>query len=241
MSKARTTRTFDVSLSSVKRYVGKASYGESLAPKKSPGSAAKLDEKARELLAADLKENPYATLQQRCDYIEAFTGVMVSRSTVCRAIARLGATLKKGGPIATERDEFARVMWEVSVAEVLDPESLVFVDECGIHTSLAPIYGYAPKGERLQLSVPRSRGKNTTLLSSITTEGMGPSLVVEGATTAKVFKAYVEHSLVPSFGAGQVVVMDNLGAHRPKGSGSSSRVGDASCFTYQPTPPITTP
>ena len=102
------------------------------------------------------------------------------------------------------------------VAAAVEPEMLLFVDECGLHTSLAPIYGYAPKGERLRLSVPRSRGKNTTLLSSMTIGGMGPSLAVEGATTARVFETYVEKVLVPSLRVGQIVVMDNLGAHRPK-------------------------
>lgn len=96
------------------------------------------------------------------------------------------------------------------------PESLVFVDEMGVHTALAPTYGYAPKGERLRLSVPRNRGKNTTLLSSMTAGGMGPSLAVEGATTAQVFETYVEKVLAPTLQAGQVVVMDNLGAHKPK-------------------------
>ena len=61
------------------------------------------------------------------------------------------------------------------VAEKIEPERLVFVDECGTHTSLAPLYGYAPRGERLRLSVPPKRGKNTTLLSSMTLSGMGPS------------------------------------------------------------------
>ncbi len=102
------------------------------------------------------------------------------------------------------------------VAAVVQPERLIFVDERGTHTSLAPIYGYAPRGERLHLSVPRSWGKNTTLLSSMTIEGMGPSLTVEGATTARVFETYVEKVLVPSLREGQIVVMDNLGAHRPK-------------------------
>ena len=102
------------------------------------------------------------------------------------------------------------------VAAVVKPERLVFVDECGTHTSMAPLYGYAPRGERLRLSVPRGRGKNTTLLSSMTIEGMGPSPTVEGATTALVFEAYIERVLAPSLCPGQVVVMDNLGAHRPK-------------------------
>ena len=109
-----------------------------------------------------------------------------------------------------------RAAWKVTVAATVEPERLVFVDECGTHTSLAPIYGYAPKGERLRLSVPRKRGKNTTLLASMSLEGMGPTLAVEGATTAVVFEAYVERVLAPSLKEGQVVVMDNLGAHRPK-------------------------
>ena len=96
MSKAQAARTFSVSLSSVKRYANKAGRGESLAPKKSPASALKLDEKARKLLEDDLRERPFATLQDRCDYIETATGLSVSRSTICRAIARLGPTRKKG-------------------------------------------------------------------------------------------------------------------------------------------------
>jgi len=81
---------------------------------------------------------------------------------------------------------------------------------------MALIYGYAPKGERLPLSVPRKRGKNTTLLASMSLVGMGPTLAVEGATTALVFEANVERVLALSLRKGQVVVMDNLGAHRPK-------------------------
>jgi transposase len=96
MSKAQAARTFDVSLSSVKRYANKAARKESLAPKKSPGSAPKLDERARKLLAEDLAERPYATLGQRCDYIEAMTGRSVSRSTMCRVVARIGSTRKRG-------------------------------------------------------------------------------------------------------------------------------------------------
>ena len=96
MSKAQAARTFSVSLSSVKRYVNKADRGESLAPKKRPGSLPKLDERARKLLEDDLRERPYLTLQDRCEYIEVITGLSVSRSTMCRAIARIGPTRKKG-------------------------------------------------------------------------------------------------------------------------------------------------
>jgi transposase len=97
MSKAQAARTFSVSLSSVKRYAEKAKRGESLVPKKRPGAAPKLHEKARTLLEDDLRERPFVSLQERCEYIEALTGLSVSRSTMCRAIARIGPTRKKGG------------------------------------------------------------------------------------------------------------------------------------------------
>jgi hypothetical protein len=89
------------------------------------------------------------------------------------------------------------------VAGTLDPGRLVFVDECGTHTSLAPLYGYCPKGERLSLSVPRNRGKNTTLLASMSLEGMGPTLAVEGSTTAGVFEATWSGSSFPSWTKGE--------------------------------------
>jgi transposase len=72
-----------------------------------------------------------------------------------------------------------------------------------------------PKGERLKLSVARNRGKNTTLLASITLEGMGPSLAVEGSTTKEVFEAYLEKVLLPEVREGQVLIMDKLPAHKP--------------------------
>jgi hypothetical protein len=63
---------------------------------------------------------------------------------------------EKGGRSAQEREELVRAAWGVMVAGALDPRRLVFVDECGTHTSLAPVYGYCPKGERLSQPVPRN-------------------------------------------------------------------------------------
>ena len=74
----------------------------------------------------------------------------------------------------------------------------------------------APRGERAYGQVPKNRGKNLTLIASMSLYGMGESMCIEGATDAKAFEAYIEHFLAPSLREGQVVVMDNLGAHRPK-------------------------
>ncbi len=103
-------------------------------------------------------------------------------------------------------------MWRSTFGK-LDGRRLVFVDEMGTHTSLAPLYAYAPRGKRASFKVPRNGGKNTTLLASIGWEGMGPSMATEGSTTKEVFEAYVEHFLAPVLRSGQVVVMDNLSAH----------------------------
>jgi transposase len=96
MPKAEAARTFGIGISTVKRYVSKAQRGESLEPGKAPGKRPKMDERVRKLLEEDLKERPFVTLKERCDYIEAISGVTVSRSTMCRAIARIGSTRKKG-------------------------------------------------------------------------------------------------------------------------------------------------
>jgi transposase len=102
------------------------------------------------------------------------------------------------------------------VTAEIDPRRLVFVDEMGVHTSLAPLYGYSAKGERVHLKVPRNRGKNTTLLASMTLlGGMGETLAIEGSTDQEVFETYVEKALAPTLKAGQVVIMDNLSAHKP--------------------------
>jgi hypothetical protein len=90
---------------------------------------------------------------------------------------------KKGGRTATERDEFLRAAWRVMVAAEVDPRRLVFVNEIGLHTSLAPLYGYSPKGERVRLEVPRNRGKNTTILASMTLlSAMGETMAIEDST-----------------------------------------------------------
>ncbi len=117
---------------------------------------------------------------------------------------------------ASERDEWLRAAWRVLVAGEagIDAKRLVFVDEMGANTSLSPLHAWSRRGERARCSVPRNRGKNTTLLASMTLEGMGSCLAVVGGTTKEVFEAYVERVLAPALRPGQLVVVDNLAAHK---------------------------
>jgi transposase len=92
----------------------------------------------------------------------------------------------------------------------------VFIDESGFHTSMTRLRARAPRGERAYGKIPRNRGKNQTLIAAITLQGgMGEAaLAIEGSTDAELFEAYVEELLAPTLEAGQVVVLDKLGAHR---------------------------
>lgn len=121
---------------------------------------------------------------------------------------------KKRSLGAGERDEFLRAAWRLLVAGEIAAERLVFVDEMGTNISLSPLYSWSRKGQRAFGSAPRNWGKNVTLLASITRKGLGPCLAVEGATRREVFEAYLEHVLAPTLKPGQIVVMDNLSAHK---------------------------
>jgi transposase len=95
MGQSEAARTFDVSLSSVKRYVRKFRQGRALSPGKAPGRRPKIDERASKLLEEDLKERPFATLQERCEYLRAVAGLEVSCSVVCRHLKWMDSTRKR--------------------------------------------------------------------------------------------------------------------------------------------------
>ena len=114
---------------------------------------------------------------------------------------------------ASERREEERIQWREQMKQV-DAKRLVIVDESGSNIALTPLYARAPKGQRAHGSVPRNRGKNTTLLASLSLSGIGACMIIEGSVNALAVEAYVEHLLAPSLVAGQIVVLDNLSAHK---------------------------
>ncbi len=114
---------------------------------------------------------------------------------------------------AAERDEGARQEWREG-APGLDPRRLVFVDEFGVHTGMGRGRARSPRGRRAHGKAPRNRGANTTVITSLTLTGIREAMTVEGAADTAVFEAYVRHSLAPTLLPGQVVIMDNLSAHK---------------------------
>lgn len=97
------------------------------------------------------------------------------------------------------------------------PADLLYLDESGFQTNMTRTHARCPRGQRAVDTVPRNRGKNLTLLCALTLAGPTAPLVVEGGVNGHVFVTYVRTVLVPVLRPGQVVVLDNLGAHlRPK-------------------------
>ncbi|MDP9478856.1 MAG: IS630 family transposase [Actinomycetota bacterium] len=123
--------------------------------------------------------------------------------------------LQKKTLAAAERDEEARNSWRGRLSGV-DPKRLVFVDESSTNIAFTPRYARAPRGERAHGKAPRNRGKNVTLISSITLSGMGPSMSIEGSSDTESFGLYMRDVLAPRLKRGQIVVMDNLSVHRSR-------------------------
>src|SRR5712692_864397 len=92
-------------------------------------------------------------------------------------------------------------------------QDLVFVDETGSHIAMTPLYAYAPRGQRAIGKIPRNYGAIMTLIASISMQGMGEALLLDGAADAAAFEVYIVQVLAPSLRAGQIVILDNLSIH----------------------------
>ena len=97
----------------------------------------------------------------------------------------------------------------------LDPKRLVFIDETGASTKMARLRGRAPRGARCRAPVPHGHWKTTTFTGALRLSGMTAPMVLDGAMNGAAFLAYVEQVLVPTLQPGDIVVMDNLPAHKP--------------------------
>ena len=91
---------------------------------------------------------------------------------------------------------------------------LVFIDESGAKTNMTRLYGRAKAGSRAVDNTTLGHWCTTTMISSVRLDGATACMVVDGATTKDIFKAYVEQILLPTLREGDIVVLDNLSAHK---------------------------
>jgi transposase len=100
----------------------------------------------------------------------------------------------------------------------LDPARLVFLDETGATTKMARLRGRSPRGERCRAAVPHGHWKTTTLVAGLRLDGMTAPMVIDGAMTGDAFTAYAETLLAPALKRGDIVILDNLPAHKVSGA-----------------------
>jgi transposase len=104
-------------------------------------------------------------------------------------------------------------MWKAAQPD-LDPRKLVFIDETGCATNMVRLRGRSPRGQRLRGRVPHGHWKITTFTAGLRVDGLTAPMVLDGPMNSDWFKAYVRQVLVPTLGEGDIVVMDNLSAHK---------------------------
>ena len=125
-----------------------------------------------------------------------------------------------------------REIWAECVPGV-DVEKLVFLDESGVNTAMFRLYGRCPRGERLVAAAPAAHWQSNTLLAAVRLDGVVAPMVLDGPVTGASFAGYVERSLVPELRPGDIVVMDNLPAH--KGAAVAEAIDRAGCrLVYLP-------
>lgn len=119
----------------------------------------------------------------------------------------------------------------------LDPAKLVFIDESGLSTKMARLRGRSPRGERCRAGVPHGHWKTTTFTGALRLTGMTAPFVYDGAMNGTVFLAYVEQVLAPTLEPGDIVIMDNLPAHKAAGVREAIRRADARLLFLPPYSP----
>jgi transposase len=129
--------------------------------------------------------------------------------------------------VARKRRRFG--VWQRS----MDCEHFVFVDETAASTAMTRLYGWGPRDERLVDVASWGHWKTTTLVAGLRSDRVVAPCVLDGPMSGEVFKAYVEQMLAPNLAPGDVVVMDNLPAHKVAGVKTAIQAAGA-CFLFLP-------
>jgi transposase len=106
-----------------------------------------------------------------------------------------------------------RAAWQVLQPEI-GVDRLIFIDETGASTKMARLYGRAPRGKRCVAPIPHGHWQTTTFVGALRATGITAPMVLDGAMDGAAFELYVREVLVPTLSSGDIVVMDNLPAHK---------------------------
>jgi transposase len=133
-----------------------------------------------------------------------------------------------------------RRVWKAA-QPFIDPERLVFLDETGVNTKMARLYGWAPVGERCRDSAPFGHWKTMTFITGLRLCGLTAPWVLDGPMDGQAFRVYIEEVLAPTLVRGDVVVLDNLPAHKVAGIRQPIAARRAQIFYLPPYSPDMNP
>ena len=133
-----------------------------------------------------------------------------------------------------------RARWRVEQLN-LDSTKLIFIDETWVKTNMTRLRGRALRGQRLIEKVPHGHWKTTTLIAALDHQGMRCAMTVDGAVNGDVFTAFVQQVLVPTLTPGDIVIMDNLSAHKVAGVRETVRSVGADVLYLPPYSPDLNP
>src|SRR3984885_565615 len=134
----------------------------------------------------------------------------------------------------------ARRRW-IREQKLLDSSHLVFLDETSVNTNMTRTYGRAPRGERVIGHVPFGAWKTLTVVAALRCDAMTAPMMIKGAINGEIFLAYVEQCLVPTLTRGDIVVMDNVPAHKVDGVKDAIETAGASLRYLPPYSPDLNP
>ncbi|MER9236686.1 IS630 family transposase [Mesorhizobium sp. M0622] len=239
MSARQAAARFGLGVSSAIRWIARAKIGE-LAPRPQGRRRASSLDAHETFIVGLIEEHKDITLNEMVERLSAEQSVRISRSPLSAWLRGHGWTLKKKSAHALEQDRpdilKRRRDWFDGQLD-LDPAKLVFIDETGLSTKMARLRGRAPRGERCRAGVPHGHWKTTTFTGALRLTGMTAPFVYDGAMNGNVFLAYVEQVLVPTLSQGDVVVMDNLPAHKAAGVRNAIEAAGASLLYLPPYSP----
>jgi transposase len=161
------------------------------------------------------------------------------RSALAGSETNRPATQKKSLHAAeqdSERLKAQRQLWREDARQI-DPAQLIFLDESGVTTEMTRRYGRGWGGARLNEGVPAGHWRTLTVLGAVSISGWVATMTIEAPTDGDVFLAYLEHVLCPQLQPGQIVVMDNRGAHKVDGVTELIRQTGASLLYLPPYSP----
>lgn len=112
----------------------------------------------------------------------------------------------------------------------IDPARLVFIDETWTKTNMAPLRGWAPRGQRIKASVPHGHWQTLTFLAALRHDRVTAPCLIDGPINGECFRTYVDRVLVPTLQPGDIVIMDNLGSHKGHAVRRAIRTAGARLF-----------